>query len=272
MFKFTKDCLIGTEAIDNDHQHLFDLINRGITLLNNDFMPDKYDAIKELFDELLDYANMHFSREEEYMKSIRDPEIIIQRVQHDQFRSMIWELSSKALETNEEQEKVLETTLSYLAKWLYHHILGSDIMIGKLEPLEEWMMRDNPCEFTEEYLTGIPLVDEEHRMLFAITGKVVDLLRNGVSDVDIPEILRILGELRDYTHKHFADEEDYMRSIGYEGLEAQQRAHAAFIAELDEINEEQLRMQPDEYLRSLIEFLLGWLINHILKTDKCIPA
>ena len=109
-------------------------------------------------------------------------------------------------------------------------------------------------------------------MLFAITGKVVDLLRNGVSDVDIPEILRILGELRDYTHKHFVDEEDYMRSIGYEGLEAQQRAHAAFIAELDEINEEQLRMQPDEYLRSLIEFLLGWLINHILKTDKCIPA
>ena len=167
---------------------------------------------------------------------------------------------------------MLETTLSYLAKWLYHHILGSDIMIGKLEPLEEWMMRDNPCEFTEEYLTGIPLVDEEHRMLFAITGKVVDLLRNGVSDVDIPEILRILGELRDYTHKHFADEENYMRSIGYEGLEAQQRAHAAFIAALDEINEEQLRMQPDEYLRSLIEFLLGWLINHILKTDKCIPA
>lgn len=272
MFEFTKDCLIGTEAIDNDHKHLFDLINNGIALLNNDFVADKYDAIKELFEELLDYANMHFSREEEYMKSIRDPEIILQRVQHDQFRSMVWELSSKTLETDEEQEAVLKSTLAFLAKWLYHHILGSDIMIGKLEPLEEWMMRDDPCAFSEEYLTGIPLIDEEHQKLFTITGKIVNLIRDGVTDLDIPEILRILGELRDYTHMHFSDEEDYMRSIGYDGLEAQQRAHAAFIAELNEISEEQLRQQPEEYLKSLIEFLLGWLINHILKTDKCIPA
>ena len=98
------------------------------------------------------------------------------------------------------------------------------------------------------------------------------MIREGVSESDIPEILHILGELRDYTHKHFTDEENYMRNIGYEGLEAQQRAHAAFIAELDAISEEQLCQQPEEYLKSLIEFLLGWLINHILKTDKCIPA
>ncbi len=272
MFEFTKDCLIGTDALDNDHKHLFDLINRGVELLNNNFIQDKYDAIKALFDELFEYANLHFSREEEYMVSIRDPEIILQRVQHDHFRSMVWELSSKTLETDDAQQEVLRDTLTFLAKWLYQHILGSDIMIGKLEPLDEWMMRENPCEFTEEYLTGVALIDEEHRMLFSITGQVVDLVRAGVSYSDIPEVIRILGELREYTKHHFTDEEDYMKSIGYEGLEAQQRAHAAFIAELDEIDEMQLYQRPDEYLESLTEFLLGWLINHILKADKCIPA
>ena len=131
------------------------------------------------------------------MTSICDPEIILQRVQHDQFRSMIWELSSKALDTNDEQKIVLEETLSFLAKWLYHHILGSDIMIGHLEPLDAWMMKEDPCAFTEEYLTGIPLIDEEHRTLFEITGHVVNMIREGIIDSDIPEILKILGELRD---------------------------------------------------------------------------
>ena len=168
MFQYTKDCVIGVDAIDQDHQHLFDLINEGLNLLHNDYIPDKYDAIKELLDELLEYANNHFAREEAYMTSICDPEIILQRVQHDQFRSMIWELSSKALDTNDEQKIVLEETLSFLAKWLYHHILGSDIMIGHLEPLDAWMMKEDPCAFTEEYLTGIPLIDEEHRTLLRL--------------------------------------------------------------------------------------------------------
>ena len=41
--------------------------------------------------------------------------------------------------------------VTFLAKWLYSHILGSDIMIGKLPPLEEWMIKENYfaviCEF-----------------------------------------------------------------------------------------------------------------------------
>ena len=70
---------------------------------------------------------------------------------------------------------------------------------------------------------------------------------------------------------HFDDEEEYMRSVNYDGLDAQIRAHKAFIAELDEIDEDEIRNNPQEYAKSLVEFLLGWLINHILKVDKKIP-
>jgi hemerythrin len=63
-----------------------------------------------------------------------------------------------------------------------------------------------------------------------------------------------------------------MESIGYQGLDAQKRAHQIFISELDEINEEEIRRNTQEYTKSLVEFLLGWLINHILKVDKKIPV
>ncbi len=81
-----------------------------------------------------------------------------------------------------------------------------------------------------------------------------------------------MNELREYTKEHFTDEEEYMESIHYEGLDAQKRAHEAFIDKLNNIDPNQLEENPQENLQELLEFLLGWLINHILHTDKKIPS
>jgi hemerythrin len=272
MFQYTEDCVIGIEELDDDHRHLFELLNRGFEILQEDFVFDKYDPIKNLLEELLDYANTHFAREEGYMAKIRDPELIMQRVQHDHFRKTIWDLDFKDIDTEEEQKAILERTLTFLTEWLYQHIIGSDAMIGKLPPLEEWMIKDNPCEFSEEYWTGNMLIDEEHKMLFAISERVYILLKEGVDGSDAERIIGILRELKEYTKNHFADEEEYMESIGYSGIEAQKRAHRSFISELEDINEDEVRNNTQAYTRSLLEFLLGWLINHILKVDKLIPV
>ena len=85
------------------------------------------------------------------------------------------------------------------------------------------------------------------------------------------KIMDILNELKAYTIEHFSDEEEYMESIRYEGLAAQKRAHEAFVDKLENINLEKIDNDPQEYLQELLEFLLGWLINHILHTDKKIP-
>ena len=77
---------------------------------------------------------------------------------------------------------------------------------------------------------------------------------------------------QEYTEFHFSDEEEYMESIHYEGLEAQKRAHAAFVYKITNIKKEEIEKQPQEYMQSLVEYLLGWLINHILYTDKKIPT
>jgi hemerythrin len=271
-FEFTNDCITGIEIIDNEHRKLFDMLNKASDMLEDDYQDDYFREINELLNELEAYADMHFKHEEAEMVRLRDPELHSQRAQHDYFRDKVHEFSFSDIEEPAQQKKILQDMVNFLARWLYRHILSSDVLIGKLPPLEEWMIRDNPCEFTDEYLTGIELVDEEHRELFRIIGKADHLAHNINEASGFDNIMYILKELTEYTKCHFADEEEYMKSIGYEGLEAQQRAHDSFVDKLENIDVQAIDDNPEEELNSLLEFLLGWLINHILYTDKKIPV
>ncbi|MFW5632549.1 MAG: bacteriohemerythrin [Acetivibrio ethanolgignens] len=271
MFEFTDDCIIGIEQLDDEHRYLFELLNKGMDMVQNNYLSDQYEDLRNLMMELEDYAERHFADEEAYMEQIRDPELILQRSQHMIFREKIRGWSFENIDDEKNQQRVLEKLLNFLAKWLYHHIIASDTMIGKLPPLEEWMLKENPCEFTEEYRTGIELVDKEHEELFRIIDEVNQLVREQVDKSDIPRIMEILHQLEKYTRFHFQDEEEYMESIQYDGLTAQKRAHAAFIEKLAGITAEKIEEKPQEYMESLIEFLLGWLIQHILHVDKKIP-
>jgi len=271
MFKFTDDCLTGIEQIDKEHQYLFELLNRAHHLASTDYHDDYYQQIKEILSELNRYAEEHFAHEEAYMTQIRDPELILQRTQHAFFRDKILDFDLVNIDSVEDQRRVLTELVLFLAKWLYRHILSSDIMIGKLPPLEEWMIRENPCEFTEKYLTGIELIDIEHETLFRIVDRANQLIKSFDASSGYDRITEILDELKEYTKRHFSDEEEYMEGIHYEGLDAQKRAHEAFIDKLENINLNEVEDNPEEYLQKLLEFLLGWLINHILYTDKKIP-
>ncbi len=271
MIEFTEDCRTGIEEIDAEHQYLFKLLNKAYNLATTDYQNDYYQQLKELLTKLDNYAEAHFAHEEEYMMKIRDPELILQRSQHAFFREKVLAFDFENIDDLEDQQRVLVELVNFLSKWLYRHILSSDILIGKLPPLEEWMIKENPCEFTDEYLTGIDLIDKEHEELFHIVDRANQLVKSFDASSSYDKITQILDELKAYTKNHFEDEEEYMESINYEGLEAQKRAHEAFIDKLENIDFDEIENNPEEYLQKLIEFLLGWLINHILHTDKKIP-
>lgn len=273
MLNFTDDCLIGIDTIDDEHRYLFKLMGEIVDLLHSEYIIDRYDHIKGVLVELDDYAELHFKHEEDYMRQIRDPELIRQRAQHAFFKERVHILQIKNIDNDEEQQRILEEMVNFLAKWLYQHIIGSDMMIGKLPPLEEWMIKDDPCKFTDDFLVGIPLIDAEHKQLFNIIDKAYKLVINQVSAKhNAKEIMETLSQLKGYTEEHFRDEEEYMESINYSGLEAQKRAHATFINRLEEITFEKIEKNAQKYMESLIEFLLCWLINHILQSDKKIPG
>ena len=268
MFEFTDDCIIGIDQIDDEHRYLFDVLNRAYFLVTTDFQIDRYQDLKTIIEELDNYAEQHFAHEEAYMMKICDPELILQRAQHSFFREKIREFDFINIDFEEEQQRVLSELVSFLAKWLYRHILSSDILIGKLPSLEEWMVKENPCEFTDKYLVGIDLIDKEHKELFRIVDKANHLIKSYNASSSYDKIIEILNELKEYTKEHFGDEEEFMESIHYKGIEAQKRAHEAFIDKLENIDLNEIENNPNEYLQNLLEFLLGWLINHILHTDK----
>lgn len=261
MYQFTDDCIIGIEAIDEEHRKLFQLINEAEEAHRAAQLPAE--RVRSTLTALCEYARTHFAHEEAYMQQISDPELPLQKKEHKAFEEKLNDFLAQEL-TDENAKSMLGEILAFLVRWLYHHILSSDMMIGK-QP------SDDPFAFTDRYLTGIAFIDEEHRRLFEIIHDVNDLIHNDLLHDKFDEIMRLIDELREYTEHHFSDEEAYMQQIHYAGIDAQKRAHAAFIARLTEIDIDDLDSIDDnqqEYLQELIQFLAGWLINHILKMDK----
>ena len=64
-----------------------------------------------------------------------------------------------------------------------------------------------------EYYIGIDMIDEEHKQLFKYADEAYELLHDEYTPDKYDRIDIILENLRDYTVKHFTDEEQYMESI-----------------------------------------------------------
>ena len=265
MYEFTKDCMLGIEQIDNEHRRLFQMVNEAISLI------ESTDDVEKIADNLIlnlkDYAVTHFAHEEAYMESINDPELELQKKQHKAFTDKV---NTFSLDTSSKvaAKKSLTDFVGYLVRWLYRHILSSDMMIGKIAPAKK---NENPFAFTDKYKTGIELVDEEHKHLFEIISQANDLIREELLHDKYDGIMQLLSELKEYTEFHFHDEEELMKKINYPELESQKNAHSAFVERLVEINTaglDEIDNNQQAYLIGLIDFLLGWLSNHILVADK----
>lgn len=269
MYQFTDDCLTGIEAVDNEHRQLFKTIHEiaGILTDESKAADEVLQLSKSLLVTLREYAATHFAHEENYMKEIHDPELLRQSKEHAEFTEKV---NSVDLETMDVSKgiRVLLDMMEYLSLWLYRHILSSDTLIGKMK-----VVHDNPImlNFSEEYCTGVDLIDREHRRLFEILADLNELNSTEAADKS-DAILDVVEELKDYTVKHFQDEERYMQSIQYEGLAVQQNVHQSFIEKIDSINLEDMKENQQVYLDVLIDFLANWLINHIMKMDQKIPA
>lgn len=270
MYEFTEDCMIHVEEIDNEHRRLFQMINEAVALVDS---TDDVQAIaSNLIKNLKDYAATHFAHEEAYMERLNDPELELQKKAHAAFTAKInaFELDTS---TPVALRASLQGLLEYLVRWLYRHILSSDMMIGKIPPTSE--QTEDQFAFTDKYRTGIELVDDEHKRLFEIIKDTNDVIHTELLHDKYDEIMRLLAELREYTEVHFSDEEAMMERIHYPDIDAQKRAHSAFVGRLVEIDLSELDAMDDnqeEYLQDLIQFLLSWLSNHILGMDKKIGA
>ncbi|MDE6516430.1 MAG: hemerythrin family protein [Acetatifactor sp.] len=129
MYEFKEEFLTGIEQIDQEHRRLFEIANELYELKREEFIPDKYDNIRHILEELRDYTLTHFEHEEAYMKFIGYKKMFTQLSQHNALRETIgnWDLDA----IDENQDEAIEEMLRLITDWLVNHILSEDKLIGK---------------------------------------------------------------------------------------------------------------------------------------------
>ena len=78
----------------------------------------------------------------------------------------------------------------------------------------------------DEYNIGVDILDKEHQRLFKIINKLF-----AFSDEEKKSRWACqegIKYFKDHAMKHFAEEEKYMRSVHYEGLEMHRHLHQSF--------------------------------------------
>ena len=131
---------------------------------------------------------------------------------------------------------------------------------------------DAQFEWQEEFVIGVDSIDKEHQRLFKIINKLFRMKeeeKNG--QWACQEGIKFF---KGHAMKHFADEEAYMASIGYEGLEQHKRIHKGFRENTLPALEQELKQSG--YTEDTIDHFLGvcagWLIGHTLTEDMAITG
>jgi hemerythrin len=121
-------------------------------------------------------------------------------------------------------------------------------------------------EWDKSLATGIKSIDYEHKMLIERLNAVIEAIEKNQGE---GTIAKTLDFLLDYTNFHFSNEEKFISTQGYPGLELQQKQHKQF---KDSVNQLILDFQQDGAVKDIADrirdFLFTWLINHIMEIDR----
>lgn len=125
-------------------------------------------------------------------------------------------------------------------------------------------------KWKDEYSIGIDRIDDEHKQLVKIANKAYEVINNDFYTDKYDKIVEILKELEDYTVFHFNDEEDYMQQVGYKKFFSHKIEHEEFIQKIKNVDLNKMDYNQDKYLLEIVNFIVDWLVKHILEKDKLI--
>lgn len=122
--------------------------------------------------------------------------------------------------------------------------------------------------WTDDFLTGIDIVDRQHRRLVELVNAAAPVLQEFTPDHQDKRLAMFRG-LTDYASEHFRTEEELMRVQGVDArvLEHHRQAHARL---LEEVLEWKTRLSRADARagQEFLGFLAGWLLFHVLGEDQ----
>ncbi|QFY43590.1 bacteriohemerythrin [Candidatus Methylospira mobilis] len=139
---------VGVEEIDTQHKKLVQLINdmhvmvgsvgrmavngaahTGASPDNHMLSIDHNEMVMaEILERVIDYTDFHFSTEERLMAEYEFPGSTGHVHEHQRLLAIALELQDKL---NDGQARITLETMDFLKKWLSHHILETDKLLGK---------------------------------------------------------------------------------------------------------------------------------------------
>lgn len=125
-------------------------------------------------------------------------------------------------------------------------------------------------QLTKDLETGNSLIDSEHRQLIQAINNLLAACSQGQGR---SELTRTANFLKDYTSKHFADEERLQQTHSYPDYPSHKRYHEEFKKLVSNLVQKLDAQGPTVALvAELNNVLASWLLNHIKQEDKKLAA
>ncbi|MGC8765754.1 MAG: bacteriohemerythrin [Brevinematia bacterium] len=119
-------------------------------------------------------------------------------------------------------------------------------------------------EWNDSFSVNNETIDKQHRGL-------IELLNGLSTEFDEQREKRLLEntieKLFDYTKYHFSIEEYLMRQANFPDYEKHKAEHDAFVKKVKDFISNFIDGR-EGLTREIVDFLMEWVKNHILKTDK----
>ncbi|MDN5351472.1 MAG: hemerythrin [Clostridiales bacterium] len=123
-------------------------------------------------------------------------------------------------------------------------------------------------EWEQQYELGIKSIDDQHKELVRLAGRLSDLLINAVEGEDIyDEMVEILNALTDYTVYHFKYEEDLFEKYDFALKTAHVEEHHKLVSQIQSLDLRAVDEDQVTYGKKILKFLISWVFKHISGSD-----
>src|SRR3990172_206695 len=123
-------------------------------------------------------------------------------------------------------------------------------------------------QWNDTFLTHIDSVDEQHQRLVGLINQLGEMIMSG-KDIDLQSLASARNSILNYAIVHFGDEEAMMRTVGLDPrlLQRQHSDHKAFMCEAIALEDKENTLFIEKIMR-LEDYLVYWLVRHILEVDQ----
>ncbi len=120
-------------------------------------------------------------------------------------------------------------------------------------------------EWKDSYSVNFDGIDDQHKKLISIMSEVEAAI--STKDNHFSIVIDVVNKMEDYIKEHLAYEEELMAKYAYPYEESHLQQHNELRYKVLSINYDYIQKTEDFY-NSTYEYLVNWLINHIMRVDK----